>query len=263
MKKFMRFAVLITAILTAAALAVGCGSDNQKLTAAFEPTFAPFESTDEKGEFVGFDIDLIKAIGEVQGFDVELRSMGFDGLVGAVQTEQIDVAISGMTIDEERKKKVNFSIPYYEAGLIMAVREGDNEITKPEDLKGKIIAVQIGTTGAKKANEFARQYGAEVKTFNSTDLVFMELINGNADVVINDKPVTEDFISKKGLGKVKMVGEPLTGEYYGIAVSKKNTELLNSINEGLEKLKENGKYEEIYRKWFKNDPPEFLPGEPK
>lgn len=274
MKKLFKLGLVMLAVMALMITAVGCGEkaqnkaagdkeDKQKIVVAFEPTFAPFESTDENGEFVGFDIDLIKAIAEVQEMDVELKSLGFDGLIPALQTGQISVAVSGMTIKPEREEKVNFSLPYYEAGLVMAVREDNNEIVKPEDLAGKSIAVQIGTTGADKANEFAEQYGAKVKTFNTTDLVFMELVNGGVDVVINDKPVTQDFINKKGQGKVKMVGDLLEGEYYGIAVAKENTELLESINEGLKKLKENGKYEELYKKWFDITPPEYLPGEVK
>nr|WP_207754942.1 basic amino acid ABC transporter substrate-binding protein [Desulforadius tongensis] len=254
--------------------AVGCGGEKaadkqgeggeeakQKLVAAFEPTFAPFESTDENGEFVGFDIDLIKAIAEEQGFEVELKSLSFDGLIPALQTGQIDVIVSGMSIKPKREEQVNFSIPYYEAPLVIAVREDNNEITKPEDLAGKRIAVQIGTTGADKANEFKEKYGAEVKTYNTVDLVFNELINGGVDAVINDEPVTEEFIEKKGQGKVKIVGDTLVGDYYGIAVAKENTELLESINEGLKKLKENGKFNQLYEKWFHTSAPDYLPGE--
>lgn len=273
MKKLFKMGLIVLTIMALTVALVGCGGDKPatgpsgdagktKITVAFEPTFPPFESTDEKGEFVGFDIDLIKAIAEVQGLEVELKSMGFDALIGALQVGQIDVIISGMTIKPERAEKVNFSLPYYEAGLVMAVRADNDSIEKPEDLAGKTIAVQIGTTGANKANEFAEQFGAKVKTFNTTDLVFMELVNGGADVVINDKPVTQHFIDKRGEGKVKLVGDLLEGEYYGIAVAKNNVELLESINEGLLKLKENGTFAELYEKWFKVAPPEYLPGEP-
>ncbi len=278
MRKLFKTGLVMLALLALMVAAVGCGGGEEpaaeqdaqetpqekaKYIAAFEPTFAPFEYTDENGEFVGFDVDLIKAIAEVQGFEVELQSLGFDGLIPAVQTGTIDIAISGMTIKPERAEQVDFSVPYYQAGLIMAVQEGNNEITKPEDLAGKTIAVQIGTTGADFANKIKEEYGAKVKTFNTTDLVFMELENGGADAVINDLPVTKEYIDKKGQGKVKMVGDILGGdEYYGIAVQKGNSELLDTINEGLLKLKENGKFAELYQKWFGVEPPEYLPGEP-
>lgn len=276
MKKLFKMGFVVLAVLALMVAAVGCGGSDEpaadqdgqqakeKYTAAFEPTFAPFEFTDENGEYTGFDVDLIKAIAEVQGFEVELQSLGFDGLIPAVQTGTIDIAISGMTIKPERQEQVDFSIPYYQSGLIMAVQEGNDEITEPKDLAGKTIAVQIGTTGAFFADEVKEEYGAKVKTFNTTDLVFMELENGGADAVINDLPVTKEYIDKKGKGKVKMVGDILGGdEFYGIAVQKGNEEMLQLINEGLQKLKENGKYAEIYEKWFGVTPPEFLPGEPK
>ncbi|MTI80108.1 MAG: basic amino acid ABC transporter substrate-binding protein [Firmicutes bacterium] len=273
MKKLFKLGLLALTVMALMIAAVGCGGGEEPattdgedttetLTVAFEPTFAPFESTDENGEFVGFDIDLINAIAEAQDMKIELKSLGFDGLIPALQSAQIDIAISGMTIKPEREEKVDFSVPYYEAGLIMAVSEDNNEITKPEDLAGKTIAVQIGTTGANKAQEYKEQYGAKVKTFNTTDLVFMELVNGGADVVINDKPVTKNYIETRGEGKVKMVGDLLEGEYYGIAVTEGNTELLEKINEGLNKVKENGKFGELYKEWFGITPPEYLPGNP-
>ncbi len=206
---------------------------------------------------------MIKAIAKTQGFEVKLKGMGFDGLIPALQTGQIDAVISGMTITEERKQKVKFSIPYYESGLMIAVRADNEGIKGPEELASKVIAVQIGTTGAAKANEIAEQYGAEVRTFNSSDLIFMDLINGGADAIINDLPVTQYFIEQKGKDKIKLVGDLLTGEYYGIAVAKENTELLNLVNEGLMKLKESGEYANIYKKWFGDAPPDYLPGKPK
>ena len=277
MKSFFKLGILFLSVLALAFMMVACGGEKKaeqaeqeehkqeikKIIVGTEPGFAPFEFTDESGEIVGFDVDLIKAIAKTQGFEVKLKGMGFDGLIPALQTGQIDAVISGMTITEERKQKVNFSIPYYESGLMIAVRADNEGIKGPEELASKVIAVQIGTTGAAKANEIAEQYGAEVRTFNSSDLIFMELINGGADAIINDLPVTQYFIEQKGKDKIKLVGDLLTGEYYGIAVAKENTELLNLVNEGLMKLKESGEYANIYKKWFGDAPPDYLPGEPK
>jgi polar amino acid transport system substrate-binding protein len=273
MKKMFKLGLVMLTVLALMLSVVGCGGGEKpaaennepakdKIVASFEPTFAPFEFTDEKGEFTGFDIDLIKAIAEAEGFEVELKSLGFDGLIPAVQAGQIDVAISGMSIKPEREEQVNFSMPYYEAGLVIAVQQGNNDIETLEDLAGKSIAVQIGTTGADTANEVAEKYGATVKTYNTTDLVFMELINGGADAAINDLPVTQYAIAQKHEGKVKIVGDVINGEFenYGIAVSKEKAELLEKINNGLNTIKENGKYAEIYQKWFGEAPPEYLPG---
>lgn len=215
-----------------------------------EPTFPPFEMTDDQGNITGFDIDLIKAIAEEEGFEVEIKKLGFDGLIMALQSGNIDIAASGMSITPKRLESVDFSDPYIDAGLKIAVTADNNEIKSKEDLKGKVAAVQIGTTGAEKAYELKEEgLLKEVKTFKTVDIVFMELLNGGADCVINDVPVTEAYMSKNE-GKIKMVGEPLVGDQYGIAVAKGNSELLEKINSGLKKVKESGKYDELIKKYF-------------
>jgi len=252
------------------AFCLGCGdkkensADNdqqqekQTYTVAFEATFAPFEFRDEKsGEFTGFDIDLIKAIGKVEGFDVELKEMGFDGIVASVNTGNIDLGVSGLSITEARLKEVDFSIPYCQSGLTVVVRANEDKIKSVEDLKGKKIAVQIGTTGADYAKGIE---GAQVTDFDQVTDALMEVKNGGADAMINDDPVNLYYVSKNKKD-YKIVGEKIQSEYYGIAVKKGNTELLNKINDGLKKLKENGEYAEIYKKWLGVEPPEFLPGE--
>lgn len=276
MKRLFKLGLVVLSVLAVMLVAVGCGGEQpaaeektqdanteQKLIVGFEPTFAPFEFTDEKGDYVGFDIDLIKAVAEAEGLDIQLKNLSFDGLIPALEAGQIDVIASGMSIKPERLKKVDFSLPYYDAGLAIVVREGNNEISKFEDLAGKTLAVQIGTTGADKAEEAKEQYNSKVKSFNTNDLVFMELMNGAADAVIIDLPVAEDFINKKGEGKVKIVGDVLDGESFGIAVAKGNTELLEKINSGLAKVKEDGTFNELFQKWFNIDAPEHLPGEAK
>lgn len=253
------------------AFALGCNNeegtpaagdqDNKEkptYTVAFEATFPPFESKDEDtGEFVGFDIDLIRAIGEEEGFDVELMEMGFEGIVAAVQTANVDLGVSGLTIDEERSKAVDFSTPYYHSALGIVVRTDNDTIKGVEDLKGKKIAVQIGTTGAKYARTIE---DAQVTDFDQVSNAFLELKNGGADAIVNDHPVNLNYI-KGNEEDYKTVGDTLQSEYYGIAIQKGNTELLETINSGLEKLKENGKYAELYEKWFDVEPPEYLPGE--
>jgi arginine/lysine/histidine/glutamine transport system substrate-binding/permease protein len=130
-----------------------------------EPTFPPFEMKDDaSGDLIGFDIDLMNALGEAAGREVEFVSLPFDGLIPALQSNTIDAAISGMTITAERAQTIDFSRPYFEAGLAIAVREGDDEIESFEDLEGKRIAVQIGTTGADQANSVA---DASVSTFDN------------------------------------------------------------------------------------------------
>jgi polar amino acid transport system substrate-binding protein len=234
-------------------------SSRPKYSVALEATFAPFEFRDMKtGDFTGFDVDLIKAIGQVAGFDVEIKEMGFDGIITALQTNNVDLAISGISIDDERKKAVDFSLPYYQSGLVVAVKADNNTIKGFDDLKGKKIAVQIGTTGAKEAKKIP---GAKVTELDKVPDVFLELKNGGVDAVVNDLPVTAYYI-QQGNKDIKIVGDVRSAEYYGIAVPKGKPEVLQKINDGLKALKASGQYAEIYKKWFGQEPPAFLPGEP-
>ncbi|ESA38417.1 abc transporter substrate-binding protein [Leptolyngbya sp. Heron Island J] len=220
-----------------------------------EPAFPPFESQDENGELVGFDIDLMRAIGEQAGVEVEFESLPFDGLIPALQAGTIEAAISGMTITEERAQTVDFSRPYFRAGLAIAVAEDDTETTSLESLEGKTIAVQIGTTGAATAGTVK---DATVSTFDSAPLALQELSNGNADAVINDAPATLDAIATGNIGGVKVVGELLTEEFYGIAMPQDSPNL-EALNTALAELLENGTYDAIYEKWFGTAPVGTLP----
>lgn len=255
MKKLV---VMVMAVVCATAmLLTGCGGGEKKaapaqekvIKVATEPTFAPFEFTKEGStELIGFDIDLVKAICKNQGIKCEVVNMGFDALIPALQAGNIDVAISGMTINDERKKVVDFTAPYYDSGLIVVVPKDNNEIKGFKDLKGKRIAVQIGTTGEKAARSVE---GAQVKAFNDNVTATMELKTGVADAVINDRPVAEYYLAAGGGAKyAKTVGDVLEAEQYGIAVKKGNKELLDKLNKGLAELKKNGEYDKLYKQWF-------------
>lgn len=225
----------------------------ETLTVATEPAFPPFEFQAEGGGLDGFDIELMNAIGDAAGFGVEYESLPFDGIIPALQSGSVDAAISAMTITEERAQTVSFSQPYFKAGLAIAVQEANEEIKSLDDLKGSRIAVQIGTTGAELANSIE---GAEISTFDSAPLALQELANGNVDAVINDAPVTLDAIASGNVSGIKVVGELVTEEYYGIATPM-DSENLAMINSGLNTILENGTYDEIYQKWFGADPPEL------
>ena len=232
-----------------AATSSGSGASGEKvLKVGSSIDFAPFEFQDEgQTEYQGFDMDLIRAIGKEMGYKVEVSNIGFDGLIPALEAKTVNVLISGMTINDERKQNVTFSDPYYESGLTMVVREDEQNIKSFQDLKGHKVAVQIGATSAKEVKKID---GVEVKEFNTPADCFMELKSGGADAVVNDRPVNDYFITKSGQTGVKELEEKLTSENYGIAVAKDNTELANKINAALKKLKENGEYDKIYAKWF-------------
>lgn len=219
---------------------------------ATEATFPPFEFQ-QGGQLTGFDIDLMRAIGKEADLNIDLRNLPFDGIIPALQARTVEAAISGMTITAERAQAISFSRPYFKAGLAIAVREDNKTIKNFEDLKGKRIAVQIGTTGALEATKIP---GSVVSQFDSAALALQELINGRVEAVVNDKPVTLYAIKEAGLRGVKVVGELLTEEFYGIALPK-NSPYLQLINDALGRVIESGQYDAIFRQWFGEKPPEL------
>lgn len=238
---------------------MGCGGQKAAepaqatvLKVGSDTAYAPFEFQDEKSkEYVGFDMELIQAIGKQLGAKVEVQSMNFDGLIPALEAGNIDATISAMTITEERAQKVNFSKPYYKSGLTIVVKSDNNAIKGFKDLEGKKLAVQIGTTGADEAKKVK---DAQIREFNTAPEAFMELKAGGVDAVINDRPVNDYYIKEAGGKDAKQVGDPLTSEDYGIAVAKKNTELAEKINKAIDELKKNGEFDKIYQKWFGTKP---------
>ena len=230
----------------------GSPATGTTLKVVSDVSFAPFEFK-EGDKIVGFDIDLMNAIGEAAGFTPDIQNLNFDGIIPALQAGTVDAAISGMTITPERAGTVSFSRPYFKAGLAIAVRENNTDITSLDSLKGKNIAVQIGTTGAKKAAEIQ---GAKIRTFDTSILALQELANGNVDAVINDAPNTLYALKSGGVSGIKVVGQLLTEEYYGIALPK-NSPNVEKINQGLTTIIQNGKYAEIYKKWFGGEPPQL------
>ena len=253
----------VLALVAACAFAVlamaGCGSSNNAassgsgsgakvLKVGSSVDFAPFEFQDEgQKEYQGFDMDLIRAIGKEMGYDVEIQNLGFDGLIPALQGKNIDAIISGMSINDERKQNVLFSDPYYQSGLTMVVRDNETAIKSFQDLKGKKVAVQIGTTSA---DEVKKIDGVEIKELNTPADCFMELKAGGVDAVVNDRPVNDYYITKNNAQGVKALEEKLTAEDYGIAIGKDNKELQQKVNDALKKRKENGEYDKIFAKWF-------------
>ncbi|NLW92428.1 MAG: basic amino acid ABC transporter substrate-binding protein [Syntrophomonadaceae bacterium] len=218
-----------------------------------EAGFAPFEFKENNDEFKGFDMDLIRAIGAAEGYKVEISHMGFESLIPALKAGKADCSIAGMSINEERKKSVDFSTPYFDAGLIVAVSEASKDITKLDDLMGKRIGCQVGTIGADAANSVkAKDPKTEVVVFDNIGEAFMEMEKGGLDGVVNDQAVTAYYIMTTAQGKVKMVGDVFSAQdQYGIAVKKGNAEMLKVVNDGLAKIKANGEYDKIYDKWFK------------
>lgn len=248
---YLIVSVLVLMSILLASCAPGSGSsgsaDKPKVTVASEATYPPFETVDEKTkQLVGFDIDLMNAIGEKAGFTPDFKNTPFDSVLAGISSCQFDAAISAITITEERKKSMAFTNPYIDAGQIVTVRTDNTSINGPEDLKGKKIAVQLGTTGEIEAKKIE---GATVQPFDTADLAFTQLRNGQADAVIVDNPTTEVY-TKRFSKDIKTVGKPFTDEHYGIAVCKTKTDLVNKINTALAELEKDGTIQKLKDKWI-------------
>ncbi|WP_226580708.1 glutamine ABC transporter substrate-binding protein [Halobacillus litoralis] len=226
------------------------GSDESKetYTVATDNNFVPFEFMDEEsGEMQGFDIDLIKAIADEAGFNVEIESMKFDGVVAGMQSGRYDIGIAGMTITEERKETIDFSDPYYDAGLMLAVNADNEEIQSEEDLAGKKVGTRSGTTSETYITE--NHPDAELITFPGIVEAYMDLESGRLDAVMYDVPNVQYYVANDSGAKLKTAGDILQGEQYGIAFPK-DSELVGDVNEALQTLIDNGTYDDIYEEWF-------------
>jgi len=224
-------------------------AERVKLVIASDATWPPMEFVDENKNIVGFAPEMMKAIAEAAGFDVEIRNTAWDGIFAGLAAGNYDAICSSVTITEERKQTMDFSDPYVNAGQVLVVEKSLNGVSTLKDLVGKKVGAQIGTTGA---IEIQKVPGVELATYDEVGLAFEDLANGRIAGVVADNPIAADFAlqNPKFKDKLKIVGEPFTDEWLGIAVRKGDTKTLTLINDGLAKIKANGKLEEIAKKWL-------------
>lgn len=221
-KKF-KIVMMMLLVMTSTFILQACGnsgdSNSKKFIVGMEPTFPPFDTTDDKGELAGFDVDLMNAIAKDQGFEIEFKSFEFDGLITGIKSGNIDIVASGMWASDERKKEVDFSDTYYKSGLVIAVTKDNDKITGMDSItKNMTLAAQIGTSSAELIEEMKKDGKIkDVKIYNKVSDAVADLQNGNVDALINDKPVTLEYM-KKQEGKIKIVGDVLNEENFGIAV---------------------------------------------
>jgi polar amino acid transport system substrate-binding protein len=253
--KPLLFVLIIGAIVVIALIGFNVFApekEAQVLIVGCDAAFPPFEYLDEEtGELTGFDLDLMRAIGQELGMEVVIKNVSWDGIIPGLLSGNYNVIASGMTITDERKEVVNFSEPYINAGLVIITRAGEDRINGPEDLAGKQLAVQINSTGDLAATKMQEDEGGtiSIKRFNQATDPFLELKNGAADAVVMDLPVAGAQI-KANPGVYKIIGEAFTTEEYGLALRKSDTELLEKVNNALATLKTNGKYDELYKEYF-------------
>jgi polar amino acid transport system substrate-binding protein len=239
---------LVTILVILTVLTLSSGVMAQRYVVGTNASFPPFEYVEE-GEIVGFDIDLVKEIAELQGFEVEFRDISFDSLIPGLASGSLDIVAAGMTITEARKEVVAFSDPYYSANQSVLVHEESEE-----DLTvlfgSNDVGVQTGTTGDTWVREKLMEddiLTGELRNYDSYVFVIRDLANKNIDAAVLDKPVAETY-SKNN--PVDVVAELITGEEYGIAVGKNNQALLEEINAGLAKVIENGTMDDLIEKYF-------------
>ncbi|MEG0309473.1 MAG: transporter substrate-binding domain-containing protein [Eubacterium sp.] len=218
--------------------------EKKKYIIATDTTFAPFEFQSESGDMVGIDMDILKAIAADQGFEYDLKVLGFNAAVQALESNQADAVIAGMSITDERKAKFDFSDPYFDSGVGMAIKSDNDTIKSYDDIKGQKVAVKTGTEGYAFADSIKDKYNLTLTTFEDSANMYEDVKSGNSVACFEDYPVLGYAITKGQ--PLKMIGDLESGNSYGFAVSKdKNSELVEMFNKGLKNLKENGKYDEI------------------
>lgn len=236
-------------LAVAAVTALGAASASaETLQALTDPSFVPFEMMDkESGEMVGFDMDILAEVADRAGFDYDLETMDFNGIIPALQTGNADIALAGITITEEREKIVDFSDPYYDSGLRILV-PADSAAQTLEDLKGLKIGCKIGSTSYDFLEEELGD-SADITPYPGSADMYMALMSGSVDAVFYDAPNVGYFAQTKGGDRVKTVGPLYEGQQYGIALVE-GSPWVDDVNAALASMKEDGTYAEIYRKWF-------------
>lgn len=231
----------------------GAGADEKKvLKVGTDAAFAPFEYMD-KGKIVGFDVDFLDAVMKEAGYKHELENIGWDPLFASVQGKQVDLAISGITINDDRKQTYDFSTPYFESTHMIVFKEGI-DIKSAEDLKGKKIGVQNGTTGQLAAEKVV---GANnnISKYENTAVAFMALENNDVEVVVTDNVVASEFVKNNPNSKVEAIEDKdsFESEFYGLMFPK-DSKLKAEFDEAIKEVIESGEYAEIYEKWFGKEP---------
>jgi polar amino acid transport system substrate-binding protein len=246
--------ILIALTVVAGFVFAGGGSEapggKMNIVVATDATWPPMEMVDENKEIVGFDMDLMKAAAEAGGFTVEFENTAWEGIFAGLATGEYDAVMSSVTITEERKETMDFSVPYINAGQVLIVPQDTSGVETLEDLKGKSVGAQIGTTGS---FEIEKVEGVELKTYDEIGLAFEDMANRRIDAVVADTPVAADFalMNPNYKDRFKIVGEQFTEEFYGVAVNKGNTKILDAINKGLNAVVDTETYDKLVDKWLR------------
>ncbi|UQZ74656.1 basic amino acid ABC transporter substrate-binding protein [Niallia circulans] len=258
-KNGILFALFISIVLILAACGTGSekansdGDGKKKLRVVTDAAYAPFEYMD-KDKIIGFDVDIFTAAAEEAGYDFEIVNVGWDPLFAELENGTADVGLSAITINDDRLKSYDFSVPYFESTNKILAPEG-TDIKKAADLTDKTVAVQSGTTGADAVDALLGNGNEKVKKFENNNLAILEMKNQGAAAVVADNAVLEAYAKNNPQDNFIVIEdkEGFESEYYGFMFPK-DSEMEADLSKGLNAIFDNGKYAEIYKEWFGQDP---------
>jgi glutamine transport system substrate-binding protein len=241
---------LVVIILAGLMIFTSVAAFADKLYVGTDTAFVPFEYKGKDGKYTGFDIELWAEIAKRIGVKYELKPMDFNGLIPGLTTGNLDVALAAIFIKSSREKKIDFSHPYFRAGLKVMVLKNNKDIKSPADLKGKVVAVKLGTATVEYVDTLAAK---KIVKFPNIDQAYLEVVTGGADAAVHDTPNVLYYIKTAGKGRVKAVGPDVKAAQYGIAFPQ-GSPLRDKVNVALLEMMEDGTYAALYRKWFDSDP---------
>ncbi|WP_246860870.1 basic amino acid ABC transporter substrate-binding protein [Bacillus sp. REN3] len=229
------------------------GKVKKELRVVTDAAYAPFEYQ-EGDKIVGFDIDFLKAAAKEAGYELKFEHVGWDPIFVEIKSKRADLAVSSISIDDERKQTYDFSLPYFLSTNKILVRE-DSDVESAADLKGKKVAVQNGTTGQAAVDKLLGKNNKDIKKFDNNNLAIMEMMSGGADAVVADNGVVEVYAKNNPNEKLKVIEDSTSfdSEFYGILFPK-GSELKKEFDQAIRKIIENGTYERIHEDWFGTKP---------
>ncbi|MDP9965905.1 polar amino acid transport system substrate-binding protein [Variovorax paradoxus] len=238
--------------LAAATLALGAQAQNRELIVASSATYAPFAFENKDKQIVGFDIDIINAIARQQGLKIKVLNTPFTGIFGALNNGDVDLVISGVTINEKRKQSYDFTPPYFAARQLIALPK-NSTVASLKDLAGKKIAVVSASTADDIASREFGKTSPNIRRFESTPLIISELAGGGVDAAMGDNGVIAYRVAQNP--ELKTIDDKsFPEEGFGIVVKKGDKALLDKLTAGLAAIRADGSYATIYKKWFNKDP---------
>jgi len=222
----------------------------KKVVFGSDASFPPMEFVDAQKNVTGFDVEMIQAVAKAAGFEAEVKNVAWDGIFAGLAAGEYDAILSSVTITDERKGTMDFSEPYVNAGQVIIVPKATEGVSKPEDLAGKVVGVQISTTGDIAVTKIAGI--KDKKTYDEIGLAVEDLSIGRLDAVVVDSPIAANYVLQNDKYKavLKIAGAPFTDEYYGVAVKKGNKRVLDLVNKGLAAIQKDGSLDKLKAKWL-------------